>query len=173
MTEEPKIYKSIQEALLDYAKESKKNYNESMSAPVTIPDWKEPTAEELNGISLEQLIRDDLLVELKEQHNEQMNVVLLHPEVYKYLTRKSYKKIKRKLSYDVYYWSNEGYRVSKYFESSKKARNYVNYIHNSGLMKDGDYVRMEKTFCYREHSPRHKWFYISEDPNHFLCVEKW
>ena len=46
MTEEPKIYKSIQEALLDYAKESKKNYNESMSAPVTIPDWKEPTAEE-------------------------------------------------------------------------------------------------------------------------------
>ena len=76
MTEEPKIYKSIQEALLDYAKESKKNYNESMSAPVTIPDWKEPTAEELNGISLEQLIRDDLLVELKEQHNEQMTDVL-------------------------------------------------------------------------------------------------
>jgi hypothetical protein len=65
MTEEPKIYKSIQEALLVYAKESKKNYNESMSAPVTIPDWKEPTAEELNGISLEQLIRDGLLVELK------------------------------------------------------------------------------------------------------------
>ena len=172
MTEEPKIYKSIQEALLDYAKESKKNYNESMSAPVTIPDWKEPTAEELNGISLEQLIRDDLLVELKEQHNEQMNVVLLHPEVYKYLTRKSYKKIKRRLSYDVYYWTKTD-RVSKYFESAKKAKNYVNYIHNSGLMKDGDYVRMEKTFCYREHSPRHKWFYISEDPNHFLCVEKW
>ena len=172
MTEEPKIYKSIQEALLDYAKESKKNYNESMSAPVTIPDWKEPTAEELNGISLEQLIRDDLLVELKEQHNEQMNVVLLHPEVYKYLTRKSYKKIKRRLSYDVYYWTKTD-RVSKYFESAKKAKNYVNYIHNSGLMKDGDYVRMEKTFCYREHSPRHKWFYISEDPNHFLCVEKY
>ena len=172
MTEEPKIYKSIQEALLDYAKESKKNYNESMSAPVTIPDWKEPTAEELNGISLEQLIRDDLIKELKEQHNEQMNAVLLHPEVYKYLTRKSYKKIKRRLSYDVYYWTKTD-RVSKYFESAKKAKNYVNYIHNSGLMKDGDYVRMEKTFCYREHSPRHKWFYISEDPNHFLCVEKW
>ena len=121
----------------------------------------------------QQIIRDDLIKELKEQHNEQMNAVLLHPEVYKYLTRKSYKKIKRKLSYDVWYWSNEGYRVSKYFESSKKARNYVNYIHNSGLMKDGDYVRMEKTWCYREHSPRHKWYYISEDPNHFLCVEKY
>ena len=121
----------------------------------------------------QEIIRDDLLVELKEQHNEQMNVVLLHPEVYKYLTRKQYKKIKRKLSYDVWYWSNEGYRVSKYFESSKKARNYVNYIHNSDLMENSGYVRMEKTFCYREHSPRHKWYYISEDPNHFLCVEKW
>ena len=85
----------------------------------------------------------------------------------------SSKKIKRKLSYDVYYWSNEGYRVSKYFESSKKARNYVNYIHNSDLMENSGYVRMEKTFCYREYSPRHKWYYISEDPNHFLCVEKW
>lgn len=121
----------------------------------------------------QQIIRDDLIKELKEQHNEQMTAVLLHPEVYKYLTRKQYKKIKRKLSYDVYYWSNEGYRVSKYFESSKKTRNYVNYIHNSGLMENGGYVRMEKTFCYREHSPRHKWYYISEDPNHFLCVEKW
>ena len=121
----------------------------------------------------QQIIRDDLIKELKEQHNEQMTAVLLHPEVYKYLTRKQYKKIKRKLSYDVYYWSNEGYRVSKYFESSKKTRNYVNYIHNSDLMENGGYVRMEKTFCYREHSPRHKWYYISEDPNHFLCVEKW
>lgn len=46
MTEEPKVYKSIQGALLDYAKESIKNYNESMSAPVTIPDWREPTVEE-------------------------------------------------------------------------------------------------------------------------------
>jgi hypothetical protein len=173
MTEEPKIYKSIQEALLVYSKESKKNYNESMSAPVTIPDWKESTAEELNGISLEQLIRDELLEEIKKEHDKQLNAVLIHPEVYKYLTRKSHKKIKRRLFYDVYYWSNEGYRVSKYFESSKKARNYVNHIYTSGLMKDVDYVRMEKTFCYRNHSPRHKWFYISEKPDTFICVEKY
>ena len=128
--------------------------------------------QEIKGTQIHQIIWDEITEELKEQHNEQMNAVLLHPEVYKYLTRKSYKKIKRRLSYDVYYWTKTD-RVSKYFESAKKAKNYVNYIHNSGLMKDGDYVRMEKTFCYREHSPRHKWFYISEDPNHFLCVEKW
>jgi len=121
---------------------------------------------------LEQLIRDDLIKELKEQHNEQMNAVLLHPEVYKYLTRKSHKKIKRRLYYDVYYWTKTD-RVSKYFESAKKAKNYVNYIHNSNLMEDGGYVRMEKTFCYREHSPRHKWFYISEKPDTFICAEKY
>ena len=34
----------------------------------------------------QEIIRDDLIKELKEQHNEQMNAVLLHPEVYKYLT---------------------------------------------------------------------------------------
>lgn len=47
MSETSKVYKSIQEALLDYVKEGRKNYKESMSAPVTIPDWEEPTAEEL------------------------------------------------------------------------------------------------------------------------------
>ena len=37
-------------------------------------------------IDPQEIIRDDLVKELKEQHNEQMNAVLLHPEVYKYLT---------------------------------------------------------------------------------------
>ena len=64
MIELPKIYKSIQEALLDYAKEGKKNYNESMSAPVTIPDWKEPTTEEL------QEVLDKIAKELKENSQE-------------------------------------------------------------------------------------------------------
>jgi hypothetical protein len=31
----------------------------------------------------QEIIRNDLIKELKEQHNEQMNAVLLHPEVYK------------------------------------------------------------------------------------------
>lgn len=34
----------------------------------------------------QQIIRDDLIAELKEQHNEQMTAVLLHPDAYKYLT---------------------------------------------------------------------------------------
>ena len=143
---------------------------------------EEPTTaqelEELFGkVDFEKLIRDDIIKEgaeeFQRQYDKHLMTTLYGSSFADMVMKKQYKKIKRKLSYDVYYWSNEGYRVSKYFESSKKARNYVNYIHNSGLMKDGDYVRMEKTFCYREHSPRHKWFYISEDPNHFLCVEKW
>ena len=120
----------------------------------------------------QEIIRDDIIKELKEQHNEQMNAVLIHPEVYKYLTRKSHKKIKRRLSYDVYYWTKTD-RISKYFESAKKAKNYVNYIHNSNLIEDGEVVEMVKTWCYREFTPRHKWYYVSYYPNQFVCVEKY
>ena len=143
---------------------------------------EEPTTaqelEELFGkVDFEKLIRDDIIKEgaeeFQRQYDKHLMTTLYGSSFADMVMKKQYKKIKRKLSYDVYYWSNEGYRVSRYFESSKKARNYVNYIHNSDLMENGGYVRMEKTFCYREHSPRHKWFYISEDPNHFLCVEKW
>lgn len=83
------------------------------------------------------------------------------------------KKIKRRLYYDVWYWSIGGHRVSKYFESAKKAKKYVNYIYNSGLMKDGDYVRLEKTWCYRQHYPKHKWYYVSPKPDVFICVEQY
>ena len=128
--------------------------------------------EELKDLNLEQLVLNELVEELKEQHNEQMNAVLIHPEVYKYLTRKQYKKIKRRLSYDVWYWTKTN-RVSKYFESAKKAKKYVDYIHNSNLIEDGDCVMMEKTWCYREYTPKHKWYYISEKPDTFICVEKY
>ena len=131
----------------------------------------QPIAEEIPN--LEQVFWDELVAELKEQHNEQMNAILLHPDTYKYLTRKSHKKIKRRLYYDVWYWDKENRRVSKYFESAKKAKKYVNYIHNSGLMKDVDYVRMEKTWCYRQHHPKHKTHYVSFYPNQFVCVEKY
>ena len=140
--------------------------------PITAKDIEEA----FGKVDFEKLIIDDILKEgaeeFQRQYDKHLMTILYGSSFANYVMKKQYKKIKRKLSYDVYYWTKTD-RVSKYFESAKKAKNYVNYIHNSGLMKDGDYVRMEKTFCYREHSPRHKWFYISEDPNHFLCVEKW
>ena len=141
--------------------------------PITAKDIEEA----FGKVDFEKLIGDDILKEgaeeFQRQYDKHLMTILYGSSFANYVMKKQYKKIKRKLSYDVYYWSNEGYRVSKYFESSKKVRNYVNYIHNSDLMENSGYVRMEKTWCYREHSPRHKWYYISEDPNHFLCVEKW
>ena len=141
--------------------------------PITAQDIEEA----FGKVDFEKLIGDDIIKEgaeeFQRQYDKHLMTILYGSSFANYVMKKQYKKIKRRLFYDVYYWSNEGYRVSRYFESSKKARNYVNYIHNSDLMENGGYVRMEKTFCYREHSPRHKWFYISEDPNHFLCVEKW
>jgi hypothetical protein len=92
------------------------------------------------------------------------------------MSDKVYKKIKRRLYYDVWYWSKNGdfaTRVSKYFESAKKAKKYVNHIHNSNLIQEYDYVRMVKTWCYREHSRKHKWYYYSWEPNKFICVERY
>ena len=84
-----------------------------------------------------------------------------------------FKKIKRRFHYDVWYWNKENARVSKYFESVKKAKKYVNHIHNSDLIKEGDFVGIEKTWCYSEHSPRHKWYYESYYPGFYILVDKW
>jgi hypothetical protein len=105
-------------------------------------------------IDLQEIIRDDLIKELKEQHNEQMTAVLLHPEVYKYLTRKSHKKIKRRIFYEVIWWGAES-RHTKCFYSAKKMRKFVNELHSWY----GDYIEIEKTWCYRDFTPKHKWYY--------------
>jgi hypothetical protein len=119
-------------------------------------------------IEPQQIISDEILKELKEQHNEQMNAVLIHPEVYKYLTRKSHKKIKRRLFYEVIWWGAES-RYTKCFYSVNKMRKFVNELH----LWYNDYIEIEKTWCYREFTPRHKWYYASFRPNDFFCVEKY
>lgn len=43
----------------------------------------QPTAEDLKNLpNLEQVVLDELVAEFKEQHNKQMNAILIHPEVY-------------------------------------------------------------------------------------------
>jgi hypothetical protein len=34
----------------------------------------------------QEIIRNDLIKELKEQHNEQMNAIIIHPDAYQKLT---------------------------------------------------------------------------------------
>ena len=117
----------------------------------------------------QEIIINDFIKELKEQHNEQMNAVLLHPEVYKYLTRKQYKKIKRRIFYEVIWWGAES-RYTKCFYSVKKMRKFVNELH---LWYSDGMIEIEKTWGYREYSPRHKWYYVSYRPNQFIVVEKY
>ena len=139
--------------------------------------------EELFGkVDWEQLIRDEVLKEGAEEIQRQYDkhlmttlygssfadMIIMHPEVYKYLTRKQYKKIKRRIFYEVIWWGAES-RHTKCFYSVKKMRKFVNELHRWY----NDYIEIEKTWCYREHHPRHKWYYISFEPNQFLCVEKW
>lgn len=41
--------------------------------------------EELKDINLKQIIWDDIVSEIKEQHDKQLTDILIHPEVYKYM----------------------------------------------------------------------------------------
>lgn len=81
----------------------------------------------------------------------------------------SSKKIKRRLFYEVIWWGAES-RHTKCFYSVKKMRKFVNELHP---WYSGGMIEIEKTWGYREYSPRHKWYYVSYRPNHFVCVEKW
>ena len=49
--------------------------------------------EELKDINLEQIIWDDIVAKIKEQHHEQLTDILIHPEVYKSM------KINRKMNF--------------------------------------------------------------------------
>ena len=150
---------------------------------------KPTTAQELENlfgnVDLEQLIKDAVLKEFKEgaeeiqrQYDKHLmttlygssfaDMVMVEPGVYKYLTRKQYKKIKRRIFYEVIWWSADS-RHTKCFYSVKKMRKFVNELHSWY----NDYIEIEKSWCYREYSPRHKWYYISFEPNQFVCVEKW
>ena len=100
--------------------------------------------------------------------NEQLNAIMIHPDVFKRLEKVFYKKIKRRLFYEVIWWGAES-RHTKCFYSVKKMRKFVNELHP---WYDG-MIEIEKTWCYLQHSPRHKWYYVSYYPNHFVCVEKY
>lgn len=81
------------------------------------------------------------------------------------------KKIKRRLYYDVSFYY-DGKLQSHYFESAKKMRRFVDNIHEL-LSSDIPVIRIKKTWCYREHSPRRQWHYVSEYPGSYVCVERW
>ena len=78
------------------------------------------------------------------------------------------KKIKRRIFYEVIWWSAES-RLTKCFYSAQKMRKFVNELHSWY----NDHIEIEKTWSYRDFTPRHKWYYISFKPNQFLLMEKY
>ena len=129
--------------------------------------------EELFGeVDFQQLVKDELLAEikaeLKKHEDKYLTDIIIHPEVYKYYTRKQYKKIKRRILYEVIWWSAVS-RHTKCFYSAQKMRKFVNELHSWY----NDYIEIEKTWCYRNHHPRHKTYYISVKQNQFIVVEKY
>ena len=109
--------------------------------------------------------------------NEQLNAIMIHPDVFKRLEKVFYKKIKRRLFYEVIWWGAKS-RYTKCFYGVKKMRKFVNELHlwynDYEITGASDFsVEIEKTWCYREYSPRHKSYYVSYYPNQFVCVEKY
>ena len=152
--------------------------------------------EELFGeVNFEQLVRDELLAVINEEENKRLMTtlygnsfadgVMMHPKVYKTMNRVKFemskamektlfgrkyatKKIKRRIFYEVIWWSAVS-RHTKCFYSAKKMRKFVNELHSWY----NDYIEIEKTWSYRDFTPRHKTYYLSFKPNQFVCVEKY
>lgn len=81
------------------------------------------------------------------------------------------RKIKRRLSYWVSYW-NGSVRKTTYFNSAKRMRHYVNCLHQK-INPEYPVIEIEKVWCYRNHKPKHKWYYESRKPNQFICYERY
>ena len=150
------IYKELED-LLDQLQATEK--------PITAKNIEEA----FGKVDFEKLIGDDILKKSEEE--------LLMPASYgssfadterTLFGRKSHKKIKRRLFYEVIWWGAER-RYTKCFYSVNKMRKFVNELH----LWYNDYIEIEKTWCYREFTPRHKWYYVSYYPNQFVCVEKY
>lgn len=159
------------------------------------PTTAQELEELLGKVDWEKVLKDKIVSIIKEDENKRLMTtlygssfadgVMMYPKVYKTMNRVKFemskatektffgrkyatKKIKRRISYEVIWWSAES-RLAKCFYSAKKMRKFVNELHSWY----NDYIEIEKTWCYREHSPRHKWYYISFRPNQFIVVEKY
>lgn len=92
------------------------------------------------------------------------NSIMIHPALWNIVKRK----IKRGLSYEVSYW-DKNERKTKWFHSVRRARKFANQLHTMNV----DMIEIEKFWGYRNHSPRHKWYYVSPRPNKFICIERY
>lgn len=81
------------------------------------------------------------------------------------------RKIKRRLSYEIIWWDGPN-RKTKYFQSARKMRRFVENMHRCSHSQNPS-LKIEKTWCYRNHAPRHKWFYVSDRSGSIVCIERY
>ena len=134
--------------------------------PLTAKDIEEA----FGKVDFEKLIRDVILETGAEELLMPASYGSSFADTERTLFGRKYnsKKIKRRLFYEVIWWGAES-RYTKCFYSVNKMRKFVNELH----LWYNDYIEIEKTWGYREYSPRHKWYYISYRPNQFIVVEKY
>jgi hypothetical protein len=89
----------------------------------------------------QEIIRDDLIKELKEQHNEQMTAVLLHPEVYKSMKYNRPMNVFEKLQ-SGWYWIREIFDEWCWTMTHDDGE-FFNYLQS-------DYVKYEEDMYYEK-----------------------
>ena len=126
--------------------------------------------EAFGKVDFEKLIGDDILKKSEEELLMPASYGSSFADTERTMFGRKYnsKKIKRRLFYEVIWWGAES-RYTKCFYSVNKMRKFVNELH----LWYNDYIEIEKTWCYREFTPRHKWYYVSYRPNQFIVVEKY
>lgn len=61
--------------------------------------------------------------------------------------------------------------IAVLWNTDKECKKFIDHLHTTTL--DRSYIELEKVRCYRNHSPRHHWLYVSYSPGHYLCTERW
>ena len=97
--------------------------------------------EELKDINLEQLIWDDIVSEIKEQHNKQLTDILIHPEVYKSMKYNRPMNVFEKL-HSGWWWFGECFDEWCYTIKNEDGE-FFNYLQS-------DYVGYEESTYYTD-----------------------
>ena len=98
--------------------------------------------EELKDINLEQIILDDIVSEIKKQHDKQLTDILIHPEVYKYMKVNRPMNVFEKLQAG-WWWFGECFGEWCYTMRNEDGELF-NYLQS-------DYVAYEEDMYYETH----------------------
>lgn len=82
------------------------------------------------------------------------------------------RKIKRRLHYHVRWWDqDQGELKAKHFNSARKFKKFSLYLINKGGYLGS--IEMERVWCYRNYTPKKKWWFKVSGKGNLYIIEVW